>query len=253
VSAPSLARRNARFLLALAPGAAWACLQWPGLGLRMAAAAVFALLLESVCLRLRALPAAPYLLEGGALRAALLLALWLPTLGMLPLLAALAVGLVLRQLQGGLGGGPFQPAMLAAAFAQLLFAATPMPADAGAPWLGLAWLGGGLALIAAGQLRWQGPLAFLTTAALCSFPLAAPLAVPSSAPWLLAACFLLPEAGGEGEGAAARALVGAVAGALAALAAPGAGLWALPFALLAGNALAPATSRALAPRRGRAA
>jgi Na+-translocating ferredoxin:NAD+ oxidoreductase RnfD subunit len=140
--------------------------------------------------------------------------------------------------------------MLATAFAQLLFAAAPMAPDAGAPWLGLAWLGGGLALMASGQVRWQGPLAFLVTAAACNLPAAAALSLPTSAPWLLAACFLLPEPGGEGESATARLLVGAVAGALAALAVPGAGPWALPFALLAANALAPALSRALAPRRG---
>jgi electron transport complex protein RnfD len=250
MSAPSLAARNARFLLALSPGAALACLQWPGLGLRLAAAVAFALAVEAACLRVRGLPLRAYLLEGGAVRAGLLLALWLPTLGLLPLLLALALGLGARQLQGGLGGGPFHAAMIAAACAQLLFAAAPMAPDAGAPWLGLAWLGGGLALMAAGQLRWQGPLAFLATAAACSLPVASALTLPTSAPWLLAACFLLPEPGGEGENAAARALVGASAGALAVLAVPRVGAQALPFALLAANALAPALSRALARRSG---
>jgi electron transport complex protein RnfD len=253
VSAPSLAARNFRFLLALAPGAALACLQWPGLGLRLAAAVTCALVVEAGCLGLRRLPLRAYLLEGSAVRAGLLLALWLPTLGLPALLFVLAAGLVLRQLQGGLGGGPFHAGMLAAALAQLLFAAAPMAPDAGTPWLGLAWLGGGLALLASGQLRWQGPVAFLATAAACQLPAGAPLALLSSAPWLLAAGFLLPEPGGEGEGAAARVLVGASAGALAALAAPDAGAWGLPFALLAGNALAPALSRALSRRRGRVA
>ena len=252
MSAPSLAVRNARFLLALSPGAVLACLAWPGLALRLAAAAAFALVLEAACLRLRRLPLRDYLAEGGALRAAVLLALWLPTLGTAPLLLALGVGLLARQLQGGLGGAPFHATMIAATCAQLLFAATPMPSDAGAPWLAIAWLGGGLALVALGQVRWQGPLAFLAAAALCSLP-AAPLALLTSAPWLLAACFVLPEPGGEGDGAAARALVGAGAGAFAVLAVPAAGAWMLPIALLAANALAPALSRALAPRRGGAA
>lgn len=251
--APSLAVRNARFLLALAPGAALACLQHPGLGARLAAATAFAAAFEALCLRLRSLPVVAYLAEGAALRAALLFALWLPGLALAPTLGVLAAALVLRQLLGGLGGLPVHAGMLAAALAQLAFAAAPMAPEAGQPWLALAWLAGGLALLACGQVRWQGPLALLAAAVLCALPVTPGLDLQASAPWLLAAFFALPESGGDGESATVRLLIGAIAGALAVLAAPRAGPWLLPFALLTANALAPALSRTLAPRRSRPA
>ena len=137
--------------------------------------------------------------------------------------------------------------MVAAALAQLLFAATP-PAPGGGAWLALAWLAGGLALLAARQVHWQGPLALLVAATLCALLATGGFDPAASASWLLAAFFVLPEAGGDGESATVRLLVGAGAGALAALAAPAGGPAMLPFALLAASALAPALSRRLAPR-----
>jgi electron transport complex protein RnfD len=248
-----LATRNARFLLALAPGAALTAWQLPGLATRLVVAAAFAVALDAACLRLRGLPVAATLVEGGALRAGLLLVLWLPQLPIAPMLGVLAAALVLRQLLGGLGGAPFHAAMLAAAFAQLLFAAAPtVPGEAGS-WLALAWLGGGLALVAARQVRWQGPLALLLAAALCALPAGGGVDPPAAAPWLLAAFYLLPEAGSDGESATVRLLVGAIAGVLAVLAAPAGGPGLLPFALLAASALAPALSRRLAPRPARQA
>jgi Na+-translocating ferredoxin:NAD+ oxidoreductase RnfD subunit len=252
-SAPTLAARNARFLAALAPGAVLACLSLPGLGPRLAVAAAFALCFETLCLRLRGLPLRAYLAEGSAVRAGLLLALWLPSLSLSWLLVALGLALLLRQCLGGLGGAPFHAAMVGTAIAQLAFAAGPMAPDAGAPWLALAWLAGGLALVALGQVRWQGPVALLATAGLCAGFAGHALSVFVAAPWLLAAFFLLPESGGDGESATVRLLVGVVAGALAVLCAPGTGVQALPYALLVGNALAPALSRTLAARRRRPA
>jgi electron transport complex protein RnfD len=251
--APSLAARNARFLLALAPGAVLACASFSGLGWRLAGCALFALFVESACLRLRRLPLRPYLAEGAALRAAVLLALWLPTAPLPWLLAALVAGLLTRQWLGGLGAHPFHAAMIAAALAQLAGNATPMPADAGSPWLPLAFLAGGLALCASGQVRWPGPLALLAAAALAAWPLGNPLGVPTSAPWLLAAFFVLPEPGGSGEHLKSRIVLGALAGAAAALAGQGVSAVALPFALLAANALASVLDRRLAPRRASAA
>jgi Na+-translocating ferredoxin:NAD+ oxidoreductase RnfD subunit len=247
--APSLATRNARFLLALAPGAALACAHFPALAWKLALAALLALLLEGACLQLRRVPLQPYFAEGAALRAALLLGLWLPTASLPVLLAAVAVATLARQALGGLGAHPFHGAMLGAAFAQLAFASAPLPVDAGAPWLALAWLGGGLALCAAGQVHWHGPLGLLSVAALLSLPEGASLAVLTGAPWMLAAFFVLGEPGGGGEHPRARLALGALAGALAALAAQGASAAALPFALLLANALAPLLSGWLMPRR----
>ena len=246
--AASLATRNARFLLALAPGAALAAWQAPGMWPRLALAAAFAVALDAACLRLRGRPVAATLAEGAALRAGLLLALWLPGLAPVPMLAVLGAALLLRQLLGGLGGAPFHAAMVAAALAQLLFAATPPAHGDGGAWLALAWVAGGLALLAARQVHWQGPLALLVAATLCALLATGGFDPAASASWLLAAFFVLPEAGGDGESATVRLFVGAIAGALAALAAPAGGPDMLPFALLAASALAPALSRRLAPR-----
>lgn len=247
--AASLATRNRRFALALAPGAALACASFPGLALRLLAATLVALLLECACLRLRRLPLRAYLAEGGALRVAALLSLWLPTTTLALLLALVAFATLARQALGGLGAHPFHGAMLGAALAQLAFGAPPLAADAGAPWLALAWLGGGLALCACRQVRWQGPVALLAAATLASLPGGGALPVLTGAPWLLLAFFVLPEPGGGGEHARARLALGAIVGATAALATGGASAAALPFALLIANALAPALDLTLSPRR----
>ena len=238
--APSLAARNLRFLLALAPGATALALANTALPLHLLCAASLAVLLEATCLRLRgsALPA--YLAEGGAVRAALLVALWLPALGIAPLLAAVAFAVLLaRQAFGGLGRSPVHGAIAGIAFAQLFFGATTLPLDAGAPWTSLALLAGALALVASRQLPWSLPLAFLGTAALAAAASRnGALALLTGAPWLLAAGFVLVEADTLGERLRTRLLLAALAAGVAVFAG-GVGARALPFALLAASLLAP--------------
>jgi electron transport complex protein RnfD len=247
--AASLAARNVRFLLALAPGALAMCWLFPALPVRLALAAATALLLEAACLRLRRQPLPAFLAEGGALRAALLLALWLPTLALAPLLLAVAVAVLLgRQATGGLGATPVHGAMVGAALAQLGFGALPPALDAAAPWLALGWLAGGLALLAARQARWPVPLAFLAAAALAAWPHGGALSLLIGAPWLLAAGFVLAEPGSIGESLRTRVLLAAAAGAGAVLAG-GSDARALPYALLAAGLLAPLLDAAGAARR----
>ena len=248
--AASLARRNARFLLALAPGAVLLVLAQPALAWRVALALVAALALDAAGLALRKLPVRAHLAEGSALRAALLLALWFPTIPWPALLAAIVVALLLaRHALGGLGNNPFNPAMAGAACAQLFFGASPPFLDYGGPWAGLAWLAGGLVLVALGQLRWQAPLALLAAASLAALPFERSLVLLTSGPWLLLAFFAWPEPGTHGESAGARAVAAAFAGALAVLAAGGASPRLLPFAVLAANAALPALEAWFAPRR----
>ena len=249
-AAASLAQRNLRFVLALAPGALLLALAQPALPARLALAALLALLLDALCLRWRGEPVRAHLAEGSALRVALLLCLWCPQISWPALLASVLVAIVLaRHAFGGLGASPFNAAMAAAACAQLWFATAAPPLDAGGHWAALAWLAGGLVLVACGQVRWQAPVALLAAATLAALPFERSLALLTSGPWLLLAFFVWPEPATHGESRAARLAAAALAGALAALAAAGAGPRAVPFAVLAANAALPALDAWLAPRR----
>ena len=102
-------------LLALLPGTAVAVWVWgPGLLLNLALVALGALATEALLLRWRGRPLQRHLFDGSALLTAILLGLslppWLPWWQ--PLLGgafAIAIG---KQLFGGLGYNPFNPAML---------------------------------------------------------------------------------------------------------------------------------------------
>jgi electron transport complex protein RnfD len=246
--ARSLAARNACLLAALLPGL---LLQWRGDPSRPAhllLAVAAALVLEALALLARRLPIAPYLREGSAITAAAMLVAWLPALAGLPLLLAVFVAVVLaRQAFGGLGRNLFHPVAVAVAFAQAL-AFAPAAALAPDPWLALAWAFGGLALMALRIVRWQAPLCLIAGACaglLASGHGAAALADPR---WLLAAFFVAGDSVTVAEDARARALTATLAGALAGVG----GVVALPFALLAMNAAAPAVDAWLARRRAQA-
>ncbi len=239
----SLRARNGLLLLALAPGAVLMGARGDAaLPLRLAMAIALALALEALALRLRGQALRPLLGEGSAVLAAVLLVLWLPALAGWRLAAAVFVAVIVaRQAFGGLGGNVFNPAMAGAAFAQLAFATAPAAPAPDLP-LALLWAAGGVALLALRASRWQAPLGLLAGAALA---LLAPALFGGgagadallAAPWWLAAGFVLAEPASSGEHARTRLLCAAFAGALCGLFAAQA-LAALPFALLAGNALA---------------
>jgi len=232
--ARSLPARQLCVFAALLPGL---LLQWRSdhaLPLQLLLALAAAIAFEAIALLLRRQPAWPYLHEGSALVYTAVLLAWLPGLAGLPMLLSLFAALVLaRQVFGGLGRNLFHPVAAGLAFAQVM-AFAPLdsrPAD----WLSLAWLLGGIALLALRIVRWQAPVFLLAGAAAGAFAsghLAEQLGDPR---WMLAAFFIAGDPVTVPESARARALAAAGAGLLGG----SLGVVALPFALLAMNAASP--------------
>ena len=105
-----------KVILALLPAAGWGVLVfgWPALSLT-AVTIASALLFEALCLKLKGVAAAPYLRDGSALLSGLLVAMTLPPwapwwIGVVGAAIAIVLG---KQVYGGLGQNPFNPAMLA--------------------------------------------------------------------------------------------------------------------------------------------
>lgn len=203
-----------RVLLALLPGVVVLLARdGPALLVQIALAAACALTIEALALRWRGRPLRPFLGDGSALVTAVLFALsvppwtpwWVAPVGMLA-----AIGLA-KQLYGGIGSNPFNPAMVGYAVVLVAFtaelAAWPGAVDAAtaigrifgaAPahdalaqatpldqlraatgqgrtvaealaahdWnspllLALAWLAGGIYLLAARVTYWHAPVGFL--------------------------------------------------------------------------------------------
>jgi Na+-translocating ferredoxin:NAD+ oxidoreductase RnfD subunit len=244
-----LRARNALLLAALLPGIA--LLAWRGdatLLPRLAIALASALCLESLCLRLRGQALRPFLLEGSAVLQAIVLVLWLPALEGWSLAACVCVALgIARQAFGGLGANLFHPAMAGVAAAQLLLS-VPVATRHADPALAAVWLLGGAVTLALGISRWRAAFGLLAGAAAASLLLGQPLAGLADPRWALAAVFVTGDATCAGEQPGTRLLSGLGAGLFAGLAGPRA-LAALPFAILAINALVPALDARLAPRR----
>ena len=113
-----------KVLLALLPGIAVSTWYFGAAVLiQIALATVTALLAEGVLLRLRGLPAAPFLKDGSAVLTAWLLALSIPPLSAwwLTVVITLLAIVVAKQLYGGLGNNPFNPAMVGVAAAIISF------------------------------------------------------------------------------------------------------------------------------------
>jgi len=102
--------------LALVPGiAAYAWLVTPAILIQLVIASIAALLAEAFMLRLRGKPQAMFLADGSAIVTAWLIALTFPPLAPWWLLVTGTVFaiVVAKQLYGGLGQNPFNPAMIA--------------------------------------------------------------------------------------------------------------------------------------------
>ena len=114
-SVSSISQVMGQVMLALIPGTilAFYFFGW-GVLFNLVIAGIVALSSEALMLRLRQRPVKPYLLDGSALTTAWLLALALPPLA--PWwLTAIASGfaiIIAKQLYGGLGFNPFNPAMV---------------------------------------------------------------------------------------------------------------------------------------------
>lgn len=196
-----------RVLLALLPGTL--ALGWfygAAYLPRLAMAAAVGLGVEAAALALQRRPLRPTLTDGSTLLTCVLLTLALPPgtgLGVLAVAVVAAVGLG-KHLYGGLGGNPFNPAVVGYAVVLVSFpqalAPWPVPIDGltaataltsfrfregltvaevwqpalgfgavggyGWEWINAAFLAGGLALAAMGLIAWRIPAALLGTLAL---------------------------------------------------------------------------------------
>jgi Na+-translocating ferredoxin:NAD+ oxidoreductase subunit D len=114
-NAPSVSIIMLKVLLALVPGiAAYVWVFGGGILVTLTLASVAALVSEAVMLKLRSRPIKSSLLDGSALVTAWLLALALPPLApwWLVVLGTLFAIVIAKQLYGGLGYNPFNPAMV---------------------------------------------------------------------------------------------------------------------------------------------
>jgi len=111
----SVATMMRQVLLALLPGVV--CMTWyfgPGVIANLLLAATTALVAEAAMLSLRGKPVSSTLVDGSALVTGVLLALALPPLApwWIPVIGSLFAIIVAKQLYGGLGFNPFNPAMI---------------------------------------------------------------------------------------------------------------------------------------------
>lgn len=104
-----------KVLLALVPGVVvYVWMFGPGVLIGLTLASITALASEAVMLKLRDRPVMPFLMDGSALVTAWLLALALPPLApwWLVVVGTLFAIVIAKQLYGGLGYNPFNPAMI---------------------------------------------------------------------------------------------------------------------------------------------
>jgi electron transport complex protein RnfD len=209
VAALTTRRIMGTVLVALLPGALVLCL-WFGWGYlpRLAFAMALGLAVEAAALALQQRPLRPAVSDGSTVLTCTLLTLALPPgigFGVLAVAVVAAVGLG-KHLYGGLGGNPFNPAVVGYAVALVSFpdalatwpvlvdgttAATPLTTfryregqtvaevwtqangfggvgGYGWEWINAAFLAGGLFLVARRLAAWRVPAALLGTLALAS-------------------------------------------------------------------------------------
>ena len=114
-SAPSVSVIMLKVMLALVPAiAAYVWVFGAGILVMLALASITALCAEALMLKLRNRPIKPFLMDGSALLTAWLLALSLPPLApwWLVVVGTLFAIVIAKQLYGGLGYNPFNPAMV---------------------------------------------------------------------------------------------------------------------------------------------
>lgn len=114
-SAPSVSIIMLKVLFALVPGiAAYVWVFGGGILVTLTLASITALASEAIMLKLRNRPIKPFLMDGSALVTAWLLALAIPPLApwWLIVVGTLFAIVIAKQLYGGLGYNPFNPAMV---------------------------------------------------------------------------------------------------------------------------------------------
>ncbi|MGB2833279.1 MAG: electron transport complex subunit RsxD [Methylotenera sp.] len=122
--APSVSIIMLKVLLALVPGIfAYVWIYGGGILVTITLATITALISEAVLLKIRQRPVKPYLMDLSAVVTAWLLALALPTLApwWLVVIGSFFAIVIAKQLYGGLGYNPFNPAMVAYAVLLISF------------------------------------------------------------------------------------------------------------------------------------
>ena len=122
--APSVSTIMLKVLLALVPGIfAYVWIYGGGILVTITLATITALISEAVLLKIRQRPVKPYLMDLSAVVTAWLLALALPTLApwWLVVIGSFFAVVIAKQLYGGLGYNPFNPAMVAYAVLLISF------------------------------------------------------------------------------------------------------------------------------------
>ena len=157
---PTVTKVMLQVLLALVPGIlAYAWFFGPGVIVQILLAMVFALIFESLMLRLRGQPQLPYVTDLSALVTAVLFALCIPPLApwWISCIAMLFAIVVAKHLYGGLGQNLFNPAMVGYVVVLISF---PQAMTAWLPPLALSQhslgLADTLAIIFGGQIPIQG-------------------------------------------------------------------------------------------------
>jgi electron transport complex protein RnfD len=168
-SSGDVSRLMARVMLGLIPGIL--CMSWffgAGVLINLLIAALTAVVAEATMLAARRRPVRATLLDGSALLTGLLLGLALPPLTpwWMPVIGTGFAIVVAKQLYGGLGYNPFNPAM--AGFVVLIISfplqMTQWPPPLGAPGATPVGLADALSLVSSGALPDGRPLDSLTMA-----------------------------------------------------------------------------------------
>ncbi len=138
-NAPSVSAMMLKVLLALVPGIiAYVWIFGGGVLVTIALATITALIAEAAMLKIRKRPIQPFLMDFSAVITAWLLALSIPPLApwWLIVVGTLFAIVVAKQLYGGLGYNPFNPAMIGYAVLLISFPAImtkwPIPLELGA-------------------------------------------------------------------------------------------------------------------------
>lgn len=251
-------QRMAWLLIALAPAVLVQASANGGAWLAPAVAAIaIALTLEVVAGALRGVALRPLLAEMSAAVTGLVVLLCLPgDASLISLALGISVAVLLgKHAFGGFGEHAFNPAMLGVAVVALMrpdAVSSVMPSF----WLPLAYLLGGVVLLARGVIGWQAPIGVLAGTAIAAAFVVPFEALPESlatlfvsSPVLLGAFFVATDPVSGCAHLRARVLFGLGAGLLIFLIDRGRSGLGLPFAILLMNFAAPWLDQFVAPAR----
>jgi Na+-translocating ferredoxin:NAD+ oxidoreductase RnfD subunit len=240
-TAISLRKRMAWTALALAPALLATLALHPGRATGLLLALAVGLAIESVALRLRALPLSRLRDDPGVAVVVAVTWLWLGSAADVPVLCILAAGVagLMRAAFGGTGQSPFHPA--AVALAAILVLAAPQPAGAASIWPALGVALGIALMLARRLLAWPTLLGWFAGVLAGALMAGVAMARFDLLALALVAGFVLDDGGSAGIRPGPRFAVALAAGVLASTL-PGPA--ALAAAVVLANFLAPAIESA---------